>query len=629
MTQEKVPALPAASVSKARHVSTPHLLMGPICAAVAILAACAASMGAADELDGDGSVIRTVLTHNQLTTGAAPSSPVDEQAFAVPENAAMPQHLFEGRLRLLDVQNGQFVALVDPYGFGTAAWSRLPALDVELVQTGSHLVPAQRGLITDLSSHWWVIVEPGRVWQENGDQGMSRASLPFNLMQRNENCVHNGVLTFLFDDTRISGVWAQVTQETCLYFKADYWGRFEAEVRRGGIDDADRLRSDFAEELARRYPTAPFGQLAVDYPGIDLLAFTSDLNMEHVTLYGLVINGVNYVGGCQTRYGASAYCGQLRMPSYSTAKSLFAGVALMRLTQKYGDEVPQLLIRDYMPEASQSRGDWSSVTFNNALDMATGNFSSAGYMVDEDGEQMFSFFTAESFASKIANAFDWPRALPPNNEWVYRTSDTFILGTAMQRFLHEQEGPEADIFELVVDEVYKPVGVGPGAHTTMRTSDNAWHGQPITGYGLFWTADDVAKLSTFVNINQGRLGTTQVLHRGLLDGAMQWAHNDPGPPTAWAFRYNNGFWARHFDADAVPEYGREFWVPHMVGWGGIIVALLPNGATYYYFNDNDDFAWSSAAIEAMRIRPLSVPRPLEPRRPSGRVSGQTTRSHTW
>ncbi len=66
----------------------------------------------------------------------------------------------------------------------------------------------------------------------------------------------------------------------------------------------------------------------------------------------------------------------MRLPSYSIAKSSFAGMALMWLGQQYGSVVYGQLIRSYVPEYVQG-GDWEKVTFNNAADMATGNYISA------------------------------------------------------------------------------------------------------------------------------------------------------------------------------------------------------------------------------------------------------------
>ena len=42
----------------------------------------------------------------------------------------------------------------------------------------------------------------------------------------------------------------------------------------------------------------------------------------------------------------------------------------------------------------------------------------------------------------------------------------------------------------------------------------------------------------------------------------------------------------------------------MSGFGGIIVALLPNGMTYYYFSDGGKYAWAKAAKEAAKISPI-------------------------
>ena len=40
------------------------------------------------------------------------------------------------------------------------------------------------------------------------------------------------------------------------------------------------------------------------------------------------------------------------------------------------------------------------------------------------------------------------------------------------------------------------------------------------------------------------------------------------------------------------QHSCSFWIPFMSGYGGITVAMAPNGATYYYFSDNEEFSWS-------------------------------------
>jgi hypothetical protein len=106
---------------------------------------------------------------------------------------------------------------------------------------------------------------------------------------------------------------------------------------------------------------------------------------------------VNYVSRCQTRYGAYAFCDNMRLPSYSLAKSSFGGLAMMWLGQQYGSEVYGQLIRDYVPQYADG-GDWTNVTFSNAADMATGNYISADNQADEGSPQELAFLIAEPYS---------------------------------------------------------------------------------------------------------------------------------------------------------------------------------------------------------------------------------------
>jgi CubicO group peptidase (beta-lactamase class C family) len=292
----------------------------------------------------------------------------------------------------------------------------------------------------------------------------------------------------------------------------------------------------------------------------------------------------------------------MRATSYSTAKSAFASVALMRLAQKYDPTIAEFLIKDYVPEYATSPGDWETVTFNNASDMSTGNYVSAGFMVDDDSQKMGEFFSAQPYSKRIKKAFDCPHAADPGTLWVYRTSDTFILTRAMHNYLQTQQTKESDIFQFVVDEVYRPLGLGPGAFTTMRTSDNNWQGQAEGGYGLWWSPDDIAKIALLLNNQSGEIGGEQILHPGLLAAALQQNPGDRGVRIDSQRMYNNAFWAnRYTKADG---FKCEFWVPQMLGVSGNVIALFPNGVTYYYFSDNQEFTWIAALRESDKILPL-------------------------
>jgi hypothetical protein len=547
-----------------------------------------------------GRVERTWLRFDNLMKGFEFNGPVDEAALTPPDGAAQPVQVFEGRLELLGEKEGGQMEILR--GEMEAEYAYLPEFDFEFVQSNGYLIPVKRGLIIADHPSWNLILEPGRVWQEAGDDGYSRASLPFALTVKGSNAAFNGTLTFLFNEKGVSKVWYQVTQEITSATRANLWGLLEAVYHPGVVAGAGQIRADFAAELAARLPVKPIQALAEDYPGVDVSAFGSGVTPEHMSWYGFVVNGVNYLGGCQTRFGVYPYCESMRATSYSTAKSAFVSVALMRLAQKYGPEVASLLIKDYVPEFSASPGAWERVTFNNTIDMSTGNYTSAGYMSDEDGSKMGEFFNAQPYAARIAEAFDWPHAADPGTRWVYRTCDTFILTRALHSYLQSQEGSDADIFRFVVDEVYRPLQLGPGVYTTMRTADNDWQGQPEGGYGLWWIPDDIAKITTLLNNANGQINGEQVLHPGLLAAALQRNSDDRGVKIDSQRMYNNAFWANHYTkADG---FKCEFWVPQMLGVSGNVVALLPNGTAYYYFSDNREFTWDAALREADKIAPL-------------------------
>ncbi|MBN1137581.1 MAG: serine hydrolase, partial [Anaerolineae bacterium] len=378
---------------------------------------------------GHGEVDRSLLAYDALMNGFNAASPVDERALAIPAGAAPPTHIFEGRLELVgEREGGQVQVLRGELG---PEYACLPEFDFEFVQSDGYLIPTQRGSIVANHPNWNIILEPGRVWQEAGDGGFSRASFPFALVVKGGNASFNGTMTFLFNDKSVSKVWYQVTQEICSYTRANLWGLLDAAYHPVQVQDADRIRAELAVELAARMPTKPIQALAEDYPEVDISAFGRGVTREHMTWYGVVVNGVNYLGGCQTRFGVYPYCESMRATSFSTAKSAFVSVALMRLAQKYGLEVANLFIKDYVPEYAASPGDWERVTFNHTIDMSTGNYGSAGYMADEDGPNMGEFFGAQPYAARIAAAFNWPHAADPGTRWVYHTGDTFILTRAL------------------------------------------------------------------------------------------------------------------------------------------------------------------------------------------------------
>lgn len=545
------------------------------------------------------------LSYDDLMSGTS-TAPVSDAAFAMPADAAAATRAFSGTLELLGEQSANgFKIVADIYNYAAASgWKSLPKFRYQFVRSGDDLIPVTQGLSITGSSYWNYILGPGKIWHQSGDKDMDRASLPFTLVERNANCTHNGLLTFLFDGVKVSGVRYQVTQETCPYFKFDMWGSLSATYTPESIANAEAIKTDFIAEVANRLPTKPLSALATDFPksGVNLANFGKWITPAAMTAYGLLIDGTNYVSACTTRYGVYPYCNAMWMTSMSTAKSAFAGIALMRLGQKYGKTVYDLKIGAYLPEAIGSPGNWNTVTFNNTIDMATGNYNLTKYMFDEDN-LMSKFYAAESYGDRISAALAFSAKQPPGQLWVYHTSDTFLLTRAMNNYLAQQQGAGADIFNMVRDEVYKPLHLSAAALTAVRT-DNSTTGTPFGGYGLFWTQDDIAKIALLLNNQHGIINGIQLLNADMLADSMQQNPLDRGLTTTDtpSFSYNNGFWAKQMTPAEFPQFSCSFWIPFMSGLGGITVVMMPNGSTYYYFSDNNEYFWYDAVLESDKLR---------------------------
>ncbi len=576
-----------------------------------------------DPLNGNGKVNRSVLNYNELFSSTIPTAPVDDSAgFALPANAAAPSQAFEGTLTLSDpTTSGGAQILRDDFADDSAPnspWRHLASFSFQFVQNGSYLIPVQQGLVITGSTAWNYILGPGRVWQETSDNGYMRASFPFALVERNQNCVHNGEMTFLFNRRKtpnISRVRYQVTQETCLYFKLNLWGQLAATYTPGSVANDQALENTEAFEVANRLPTKPLTALATDFPnsGVNIANFTKGFKSPaDITTYGLFINGVHYVSGCQTRYGTYAFCDNMRLPSYSIAKSLFAGLAMMWLGQQYGSAVYRQLIRKYVPQYVDG-GDWTDVTFANTADMATGNYISASPDADEGSSQERAFIVAEPYGTKIADAFTpFPHKSVPGTTWIYQSHATFILTQAMNAYLQQQQGSGADIFNAIRDAVFKPLNMSQGSLSTLRT-DNSASGKPFGSHGLFFIRDDIAKLGRFLN-SGGAINHAQVLDptrlqeslfRNASPSTVGVSVPDRGTPVVPnTFRYHNFFWAKYMTTTEFPQYHCNFWVSFMSGYGGNSVLLLPNGATYYIFSDGNEFIWYTAVNEINKIAPF-------------------------
>jgi len=542
-----------------------------------------------------------------LTGNATYKNPVEMTSYAMPFGAEAAQNEFKGRLRFA-VQPGdaRSEVLLDSKKIETPGreYARPPTFDFGFVQVDGRLVPVERGIVTGDGEWWDWIVGPGRVWQQGDDGDWSRASIPFALIEKNANCMHQGVLSFRYrGETEVSRVAYQVSQETCFYFKFNAWGTGAATRRVDAAIDHAAVRAGYRREISRRLPVKPIELLRKDYPGLDPGSFgtAEDIAPRDMSVYGVLIRGVHYSGGCETRHGRYPYCDEMPLPSYSLAKTVMAGFALMR-AEAVHPGVRKLLVTDYVPECRDA-GGWDGVTFENLLDMATGRYDSAGTDVDEDALNTSRFFLGTTHAEKIRiSCTVYPRKEPPGRRWVYHTSDTYILGTALGAWWRKEKGPEADFFrDLLVEPLYRRLGLSPEIATSRRTLDEA--AQPFSGWGLVLRRDDIVKLGGFLAIGDGKLGKDTLLDPQMVRASLQRDADDTGYPARdGSFRYNDGVYA--WNIAAYLGCKKPAWIPFMAGYGGIVVAMLPSGIVYYYVSDGGVFSWVRAAAETGRLRPV-------------------------
>lgn len=551
---------------------------------------------------------RDKLTFDELMTAEdSVDAPVDNGYFLPMGEAAPARHALQGTLTVPRV----IMEMSTP---GYASYRYFPGFSVDFFTYEDHLVPATRTLIVT-PGDWSLILSPGRVWSEMGDQGVSRASFPFTLGSPPDRLTaggeaHNGMATFLFDDTHVSSFRFQVTQETAPDGDIfDLWGQTPMEYRPGTIENGAALAVQFAEELAQQMPIRPWSELEARCDPDVLASFTAGLPPEAISAAGLVIDGTIYLQPSQTRYGEYPYPRTMQHAGMSVSKSIGAGIAMLWLAQRYGDEVFDLRIADYL-DISASHDGWAAVTFGDVLSMATGIGDNAptrrpfDVAANETGPNYVGFYMAPSAAEKLDFAFaagNYPWG--PGEILRYTSAQTFVLSAAMDAFLKSQEGPDVHLWETLSAEVFQPIGV---YHMTMIHVPNGEHGPgiPLLASGLRLTVDDLGKIVTLLQ-NGGQHNGEQLLSATMVAEALYRTGQVAGLPSGKTFAYGDQAYNMSFWSIAHRTEDRRYvQVPFMSGAGGNTVFVAPNGVSTFVFTDhgNDSYSLNSPSV-AEAIRP--------------------------
>ena len=225
---------------------------------------------------------RDQLTAAELRAADSGTGPVHTAYFLPVGQLAPALHAFQGTLTIED--STMFQAR---HGCGGDP-DTLRGFSVAFFNHGEHLVPVVR----DLMAPPGMIFSPGRIWSEPSDGGLSRASFPFVLTNPDYNATHNGLATFLYDDSRVSALRFQVVQETASWAKFDGWGQTPLTYTPGPIANEDALRAEFAAEIQQQTPIQPWSALPAAALSASPQDFDSDTAPEDVSVSGLIIDAV-------------------------------------------------------------------------------------------------------------------------------------------------------------------------------------------------------------------------------------------------------------------------------------------------------------------------------------------------
>ncbi len=536
------------------------------------------------EVEPPGAVRDRLTFDEMMAAGASPEGPIHNDYFMPLGEPAPALHDLSGVIGFI---GSDF--LVGEGGF--------PSFWAAFITVDDYLVPVDRDILLTASGDWDIILSPGRVWSEPGDGGWSRASLPFTLVGRKWNVSRNGLATFLYNDTEISDLTLQIVQESAHWSRFDAWAHLDLIYRPGPVAGADQIAAAFEEERAGYLPTAPLA--ALDAPS-DAIA-GMERGREHLTVTALLSDGVLYRSPCHTRFGDYPYCDEMRHGVFSVTKSAAAALSLLWLAERYGPAVLDLEIADYV-DVTADHHDWAGVTFRDAIDMATGTGSlkpdpTVEHYAESDAS-LAAFGAAPDARSKLDVIFDEGSYVwGPGERVRYNSMHAFVLAAAMDGYLKSVEGPDADLWQRVRDEVLTPIGVHHAPLMHSREGDGS-RGIPIMGWGFYPTLDDIAKIGQLIQ-NRGAVDGRQVLHRDTIDALLDQGA-EHGLPVALSsdegpYRYGFSFWYGPYrGAD-----GCVVRIPEMHGFSDNLVMLIPNGMTAIRFADPDARApdkWNGAAM---------------------------------
>jgi hypothetical protein len=585
-------------------------------AALALLASMVLAQGVASPSirDSTGHISIKDLRAPRYTEGL-----IENAAFEPSDKATGALESFAGSLHLMETEMRTSPGKLESQRVLGKETALFPDVDIAFFTVSGDLVPATQEVIRSGSldrgrSFWDVIVQPGRVWAEPGEEGWSRAAFPFALVNSLEGETHNGVAMFAYRGKQVSNLRFQIVQQTAPFYVSDYFtatGISRASWNHVPIPQSEMLRQLYQKSVANELRIGTWSELAAQVGADRLANFDQTMGRQDSVLAGLDYRGKFYLKSCTSAAGTLPWCERARFGVWSATKALANETALLRLAQKFGPEVFDLKIADLVQEAAAYPA-WREVRFEDAINMATGvgngstqanpNNISDGYL----DPTYNSWYEARSESAKIHELLTSARPYPwgPGKVARYRDQDMFVLGVAMDRYLKSREGPRASLWSMLETEVFQPIGVYY-APTNRTIEADGVPGQPMMAFGYYPTIEDLVKIARLYQ-SAGRHEGAQILYSPRIEVLLH-ANAPVGFPTGTHNRFGERYYYNAFWMNA---YGTgntcRMLYPVMEGWGGNLVALLPHGITAIRLakakqDDRDSSDPSEMAMVADRI----------------------------
>jgi hypothetical protein len=532
------------------------------------------------------------ITAAELRASSWSGGVIDNAEFVPGSHATAAREPFFGTLKLTESRMISTPAEIAPNLVLGRNPQLFPGVDLAFFTAGGDLVPFTQEVIRYASidrgkSFWDIIVQPGRVWSQAVDGGWSRAAFPFALVNSIEGETHNGLATFLYRGTKVSNLRFQIVQQTSPFYIKNIFvaaGLVPTTFAAASQNRVEEARRAYAADRRDAVLIDTWQALTTRVGRENLQGFDGAMSASDIVLSGLDYHGTFYLKQCQSAGGPLPWCDRARFGVWSATKALANATALLHLAQKYGPGVFDLKIRDYVPEAAKYPG-WDDVRFNDAIDMATGigngstnidpNDTTDGYI--NSGYE--TWYEARSVRDKLEALLRDGRVYPwgPGKVTRYRDQDMFILGVAMDRFIKSKEGASADLWTMLRQEVFEPIGIHE-APTNRTIEPGDAPGQPMMAYGYYPTISDLILIARLYQ-NGGRHGDRQILFAPRVTDLLTWSM-PKGLPTGERLvggetTYSTAFWVAAYTS----ANGCRIFYPRMVGWGGNLVALMPGGLT--------------------------------------------------